>query len=130
VQESEPELAANIHFDSGDMLAERGSFDYVVAMDSLIHYELPDMLEALEALVSRTGERVLFTFAPRTPALALMHRCGKLFPKKDRSPAIVPVAKKRLHHELSARMSPWQPGRDHLVDSGFYKSHVQELKRG
>ena len=35
---------------------------------------------------------ILFTFAPRTPLLAVMHAVGRLFPRGDRAPAIVPVA--------------------------------------
>ena len=38
-----------IHFVAGDMLDKRfGTFDHVVAMDSLIHYTLPDMVKMLE----------------------------------------------------------------------------------
>jgi hypothetical protein len=33
-----------------------------------------------------------FTFAPRTPLLALMHSAGRLFPRSDRSPSLSPVA--------------------------------------
>ena len=106
-----------------------GRFDHVVAMDSLIHYEPPDMHNALAAIAERTECSVLFTVAPRTTLLALMHRAGKLFPKQDRSPSIVPVPVKRLHHELPQRLHNWQVGRDHRIDCGFYKSHAQELLR-
>ena len=34
----------------------------------------------------RTRGSLLFTFAPRTPALAVMHATGRLFPRGDRAP--------------------------------------------
>ena len=42
-----------LSFSSGDMLAEAlGEFDYIVAMDSLIHYRLDDTLDGLGARLS------------------------------------------------------------------------------
>jgi magnesium-protoporphyrin O-methyltransferase len=79
----------------GDMLGpgEPGEFDHVVAMDSLIHY---DVATAPRAGASLAGPRVrasmLFTFAPRTPLLEACTPSGKLFPRSDRAPAIVPVS--------------------------------------
>jgi len=63
-----------VEFRVGDMLDPGlGAFDYVVGMDSLIHYRLDDMLDVLSGIAARTREAILFTFAPRTPALAAMH---------------------------------------------------------
>jgi len=40
-----------IDFRSGDMLSDAlGHFDHVVAMDSLIHYDVPHMVEAVQRL--------------------------------------------------------------------------------
>jgi len=123
-------LKGSIVFKSGDMLNKTlGHFDYVVAMDSLIHYEPVDMVSALEKIAARTQHSIVFTFAPRTPLLSVMHKAGKLFPKKDRSPAIVPVAVKRLHQDIASSelLQQWRIGRNHRIDTGFYKSHAQEL---
>ncbi len=87
-----PNLATSIEFRSGDMLDPAlGEFDHVVAMDSLIHYGASDIRKALTVLSHRTRHAMLFTYAPRTPLLALMHGMGRLFPKSDRSPSLVPV---------------------------------------
>lgn len=123
-------LPGSITFKDGDMLDDAlGEFDTIVAMDSLIHYEPADMLQALEKLSARARARILFTFAPRTPMLTVMHKAGKLFPKKDRSPSIVPVAMNKLHKDIDHHLHGWQCGSDHLTDVGFYKSHAQELLR-
>ena len=121
-----------VEFRVGDMLdAALGTFDYVVGMDSLIHYRLDDMLGVLSGLASRTRASVLFTFAPRTPALALMHAVGQLFPRGNRSPAIEPVAPARLlarvgQHEA---LTGWHAARTSRVGAGFYISQALELKR-
>lgn len=87
----------------GDMLDPAlGRFDHVVAMDSLIHYEAEDIARAVAGLRARATKSVLFTFAPRTPMLAAMHAAGKLFPRRDRAPAIVPVAEERLTDLIGA----------------------------
>jgi magnesium-protoporphyrin O-methyltransferase len=121
-----------IDFQVGDMLDERlGSFDYVVAMDSLIHYEGADIANALATLAQRTSGAILFTVAPRTPALSIMHAAGKLFPRGNKSPAIVPIASRDLNSRLNAhnKLSGWAIKREQRVSSGFYKSHAMELTR-
>lgn len=118
-----------IHWRSGDMLdPELGTFAHVVAMDSLIHYEPEDLVNALARLAQRTTGSILFTFAPRTTLLSAMHNIGKVFPKSDRSPAIVPVTEGDLRERL-ARLSGWSIGRTHRVSSGFYTSQALELVR-
>jgi magnesium-protoporphyrin O-methyltransferase len=118
-----------IDFRSGDMLAdELGQFDHVVAMDSLIHYDVPHMAEAMQRLAARTRGSILFTFAPRTPALALMHGVGRLFPRSDRSPSLTPVSEPVLRQGLIQGLGPlgWQEGRTQRIKSGFYTSQAWE----
>jgi magnesium-protoporphyrin O-methyltransferase len=121
-----------IHFVAGDMLDKRfGTFDHVVAMDSLIHYSLPDMIGMLSRLAEKSRGGIHFTYAPRTPALATMHMVGKIFPSSDRSPRIVPHATSSLYKAISREesLADWHLGRNARVSSGFYISHAQELKR-
>lgn len=116
----------------GDMLDPAlGPFDHVVAMDSLIHYRTADALDAVQGLAARTAHSVLFTFAPRTPALALMHAAGRLFPRGNRAPAIEPVAEARLRRLIARReaLAGWQTGRSRRISSGFYTAQALELQR-
>jgi magnesium-protoporphyrin O-methyltransferase len=119
-----------IQFIAGDMLELRlGSFDHVVAMDSLIHYSLPDMISMLARLSSMSRQTIHFTYAPRTPILALMHMVGKLFPRSDRSPRIVPHGNAALQAAILQKdqLQAWGLGRTKLINSGFYISQAQEL---
>jgi magnesium-protoporphyrin O-methyltransferase len=120
--------AASVHFMAGDMLDEAlGRFDYVVAMDSLIHYEPQQLADALQRLAPRVARAVLLTFAPRTPVLALMHGVGRWFPRGDRSPALQPMAQDRLRPLISQALGvAWQEGRTQRVAHGFYTSQAWE----
>jgi magnesium-protoporphyrin O-methyltransferase len=122
----------HIQFCSGDMTDPAlGLFDHVVAMDSIIHYEAPDVLRVLGSWAPRVGGSMLFTFAPRTPPLMAMHTVGRLFPRGDRAPAIVPLAESRLRRGTRdvPALQGWQHGRSHRVSSGFYTSQAFELRR-
>ena len=122
--------SSSIEFRSGDMLDPKlGKFDFVVAMDSLIHYRPADTCRIMAGLAERTHDALLMTFAPKTPALALMHAVGRLFPRGDRAPAIEPVAEQKLRRLLMADewLECWQIGRSHRVASGFYKSQALEM---
>jgi magnesium-protoporphyrin O-methyltransferase len=121
-----------IEWRSGDMLDPMlGAFDFVVAMDSLIHYRMADMLDAYAALAARTRVAMAVTFAPRTPLLATMHAVGSLFPRRDRAPAIEPVSQDALFAGVAAdeRLREWHVGRTARIESGFYTSQALELRR-
>ena len=123
--------SGRIQFVAGDMLDKKhGTFDHVVAMDSLIHYSLHDMVGMLGRLSEMSLSGVHFTYAPKTPALAAMHVVGKIFPRSDRSPRIVPHATSALYKRIASdeALRDWSLGRNERVSSGFYISHAQELK--
>lgn len=118
-----------IRFLSGDMLSDGlGRFDAVVAMDSLIHYPLADAAEALARLSARTERSIVFTFAPRTTALAAMHAVGRLFPRGDRAPAIEPVRPEAIAARIDG-IPGWHAGRTTRIGHGFYTSQAMEVVR-
>lgn len=122
----------NIDFRSGDMLDDGlGEFDYVVGMDSMIHYCAADMLVVLEKLAPRVSQKIVFTFAPSTLALEVMIRVGRLFPRKDRAPFIEPISQVKLSKliDQSPWFVEWKIPHTQLVSSGFYKSQLMELEK-
>ena len=103
-----------------------GQFDHVISMDVLIHYRAEDIVRVIETLAERTRTSIAFTFAPRTPILGALLAVGKLFPKRDISPTLEPVAEAVLRKKL-ASIAGWSVARDRFVSAGFYKSHALEL---
>lgn len=119
---------SQVTFASGDMLCTSlGQFDHVIAMDSLIYYDAQDIGRALAGLEKRTSGAIVFTVAPRTRALMAMWYAGKLFPRSDRSPVMIPHDTGKL--ALAARgqgvSRPVQPV--DRVSSGFYISQLMEV---
>lgn len=120
-------LAGAIDFRVGDMLDPAlGRFDHVVGMDSLIHYDLSDAVRVVTGLAARADRSVITTFAPRTPLLAVLHATGRLFPRGDRAPSIVPVGPRAMQRAAGA-IDGWRTGRTERVASGFYTSQALEL---
>jgi magnesium-protoporphyrin O-methyltransferase len=127
-----PAERQNIDFRSGDMLDDSlGEFDYVVGMDSMIHYCAADMLVVLEKLAPRVTNKIVFTFAPSTLPLEVMIRVGRLFPRKDRAPFIEPISQTKLSKLIdgSPWFVDWKIPHTQLVSSGFYKSQLMELEK-
>jgi len=121
-----------VEFSSGDMLdPQLGEFDYVVGMDSLIHYDASDLINGINTLSERTSKAILFTFPPRNPLLALAHTMGRFFPRSDRSPTLAPVSQKKLRTALQQTIETqnWVEGRTTRISRGFYTSQAWEWVR-
>lgn len=116
-------LKGTIDWRSGDMLDPAlGAFDHVIAMDSMIYYGSDDIARLLGDLGARVSGKTVFTLPPRTPLLMAMFRVGKLFPRADRSPQMIPqnvsdVSKAMRKASVSGRLAEIK-----RVKSGFYIS--------
>jgi magnesium-protoporphyrin O-methyltransferase len=118
-----PALRSQVTFHAGDMTDPAlGSFDAVLAMDSLIYYGAEDIGRTLKALGSRSGH-VVFTVAPRTTLLMAMWHAGKLFPRADRSPVMIPHGLK----DLTRATGPGLAKIDRVA-RGFYISDCMEYR--
>lgn len=117
------EHANRATFASGDMTADHGRFDFVLAMDSLIYYGTRDIAAALGRLGDKTEHSVVFTVAPKTAFLMTFWTIGKLFPRADRSPTMVPHAFTTLHHATQGKLT-----RVERVSRGFYISDCLEYR--
>ena len=117
------EHAGRVTFASGDMTSDHGTFDYVVAMDSLIYYGTADITQALSRLGARTSGAVVFTVAPRTPFLMAFWTLGRAFPRADRSPVMVPHAHATLMRETDGKVT-----RIDRISRGFYISECLEYR--
>ncbi|MCU0904909.1 MAG: magnesium protoporphyrin IX methyltransferase [Tabrizicola sp.] len=117
-----PALAPQVDFQSGDMSDPAlGHFDFTLAMDSLIYYRDADIGRVIDTLSKRTAQAIVFTVAPRTPFLMAFWTMGKLFPRADRSPTMVPQNAARLQRHCPGKLK--RIGR---ISSGFYISECLE----
>lgn len=117
-------LVPQVIFHAGDMTDDSlGSFDFVMAMDSLIYYRAPDIGSVLARLGKRTRRTIVFTVAPRTPFLMTFWAAGKLFPRSDRSPVMVPHALPELRRHVPGDLT-----RIERVARGFYISDCLEYR--
>jgi magnesium-protoporphyrin O-methyltransferase len=117
-----------IDWRTGDMSDPAlGRFDHIVAMDSLIHYCPAEIVGVLRGLAARTQASLLFTVAPSTRPLEVMHAVGKLFPRADRAPAIEPVRDTVLRGLIAQQLPTARIGRDARINSSFYMSHALEI---
>jgi magnesium-protoporphyrin O-methyltransferase len=119
-------------FQAGDMLdATLGRFDVLMAMDSLIHYTPEQAMAAISSFAPRVRRCMIITFVPRTPLLMLMMGIGRLFPRSDRSPGVVPMSERWLREaiEMAPALRDWKIGRVQRVSKGFYTSTALELIR-
>ncbi len=117
-------LAPRVTFAAGDMTdAAHGKFDFVMAMDSLIYYAAPDIGSILDRLGRRTRGGIVFTVAPKTPFLMAFFTLGKLFPRADRSPTMIPHAPETIASHASGKLA--RIGR---VSRGFYISECLEYR--
>lgn len=116
-------LRRQITFVAGDMMdATHGVFDHAVAMDSMIYYDGPTLVALLKANENRIRGRFVFTLAPRTPLLMAMFRVGKLFPRSDRSPVMIPHNTAKLASDLRIAGVQGRLAEVERVTSGFYIS--------
>jgi len=118
-----------IDFRVGDMLDPAlGRFDHVVAMDSLIHYQRVDLVEMVRRLAARCESSMVFTFAPRTALLTVMHAVGQVFPRGDRPPAIEPIRESSLRRAVDGPDAVTR--RTLRINRGFYISQAMEVVSG
>tara|TARA_Y100001968_G_scaffold274609_1_gene267935 strand:+ start:317 stop:997 length:681 start_codon:yes stop_codon:yes gene_type:complete len=120
----------NIEYFAGDMKERSfGNFDYIIAMDSLIHYSVEDVISSIADFSKRANNSVLFTVIPSTFALRTKLRLGKYFPKSERSPEVVPIGWRQLH-QLEAHGIKESLSKIKRIKSFFYVSEAWELVNG
>ena len=121
-------LRDRVKFVAGDLSDKSlGTFDHVVAMDSLIYYESAEICSTLAGLDPRVSGKIVFTVAPSTPLLMMMWGAGRLFPKSDRAPVMVPQSPQRLSRNLTRAGCVRELRPVQRINSGFYISHCMEV---
>ena len=127
VAKNRSSLNKNIEYFAGDMKEQSfGNFDYIIAMDSLIHYSTEDVISSIADFSTRANNSVLFTIIPSTFVLNTKLRLGKFFPKSERSPEVVPIEWGRLE-QLEALKINASLSKIKRIKKFFYVSEAWEL---
>ena len=126
------ELKSRVDFAVSDMMKNHGNFDYVMLMDSLIHYPEADTIAILRNFLERTREGILFTLVPTNVFLKLKLLTGRLFPKSDRSPVLAPLNVKSFIEMFERELEEdglFEMNSIGQVNKWFYTSEAIELTK-
>ena len=69
-----------LQFQASDLERLEGRFDTVICLDVFIHYPQPQAELMVAHLAGMAEQRLIVSFAPYTPLLALLKGIGQLFP--------------------------------------------------
>ena len=81
----------------------------------------------MTGLSERVRRSIVFTVAPRTPFLMAFWSVGKLFPRSDRSPTMIPHAPANLAKKTALHGATGQLTEIERVSRGFYISTCLEF---
>ncbi len=118
---------AKLNFSASDLESIRGSFHTVCCLDVFIHYPQPAAEEMVKHLCSLTEERLIVSFAPYTPLLALLKGIGQLFPGPSKTTRAYTL--KEAGIVKAAEACGFKLVRRSLNQAPFYFSRLIEFRK-
>jgi magnesium-protoporphyrin O-methyltransferase len=120
--------ATNPTFTVQDLEGLSGHYHTVICLDVLIHYPQAKAAQMIEHLSSLATDRVILSFAPKTPIYSLLKKIGELFPGPSKA------TRAYLHTERDViktfKSLGWIVKRSELTATQFYFSRLLEFTRG
>ncbi len=114
-------------FKTSDLENLQGSFHTVICLDVFIHYPQDAAEEMVGHLCDLTERRLIVSFAPYTPMLALLKRIGQFFPGPSKTTRAYTLREKGI--VKAARNSGFGLVRSKLNKAPFYFSQLIEFER-
>ena len=118
---------SKVNFKTSDLEGLKGSFHTVICLDVFIHYPQTAAEEMVAHLCSLTKERLIVSFAPYTPFLALLKRIGQLFPGPSKTTRAYTLREDGI--VKAARNCGFILSRKKLNQAPFYFSRLIEFKK-
>jgi magnesium-protoporphyrin O-methyltransferase len=119
--------ADNPNFTVQDLEGLSGQYHTVICLDVLIHYPQEKAAQMIEHLSSLATDRLILSFAPKTPIYTLLKKIGELFPGPSKA------TRAYLHNEREIvktfKALGWKVERSELTATQFYFSRLLEFKR-
>lgn len=116
-----------LQFNAGDLEGLQGRYDTVICLDVFIHYPQPAAEEMVRHLAAMAERRLIVSFAPFTPLLALLKGIGQLFPGPSRTTRAYTLREEGIVR--AAMGAGFNPLRRTLQQAPFYYSRVIEFGR-
>ncbi len=114
-------------FTTSDLESVQGSFHTVICLDVFIHYPQQQAEEMVRHLCGLSQERLIVSFAPYTPLLALLKRIGQFFPGSSKTTRAYMLNEAKI--VSTARECGFQLIRSKLNKAPFYFSQLIEFKK-
>ena len=116
-----------IKFAPCDLEQLRGLFDVVICLDVFIHYPQPVAEEMVKHLCDLSKEKLIVSFAPYTPVLAVLKNIGKLFPGPSKTTRAYTLREKGIIKAANAK--GFTVVRNKLNQAPFYFSKLIEFEK-
>tara|TARA_B100000700_G_scaffold330816_1_gene459243 strand:+ start:1271 stop:1984 length:714 start_codon:yes stop_codon:yes gene_type:complete len=114
-------------FSTTDLEGIKGSFHTVICLDVFIHYPQDDAEEMVKHLCGLSSKRLIVSFAPYTPLLALLKKIGQFFPGPSKTTRAYTLKEEGIIK--AAREQGFSIVRNKLNNAPFYFSKLIEFKR-
>ncbi len=116
-----------ITFKTSDLESLKGSFHTVVCLDVFIHYPQKDAEEMVRHLCNLTEKRLIVSFAPYTPLLALLKTIGQFFPGPSKTTRAYILSEKGIVN--AAIECGFSVKKRKLNQAPFYFSQLVEFEK-
>ena len=114
-----------LHFRTSDLENLNGSFNTVICLDVFIHYPQQEAEAMVKHLCRLSDERLIVSFAPYTPLLALLKGIGQLFPGPSKTTRAYTLREAGIIE--AAKQSGFKVVKSKLNQAPFYFSKLIEF---
>ena len=118
---------SKLTFFASDLESLSGSFHTVCCLDVFIHYPQTAAEEMVRHLCCLSEQRLIVSFAPYTPLLALLKGIGQLFPGPSKTTRAYTLKEKGI--VAAAEACGFKPVRRSLNKAPFYFSRLIEFHK-
>ncbi len=118
---------SRLSFKTSDLESLEGSFHTVICLDVFIHYQQNAAEEMVSHLCSLAEERLIVSFAPYTPALALLKRIGQFFPGPSKTTRAYTLREEGIIK--AANKCGFEKAKGKLNKAPFYFSKLIEFRK-
>ena len=116
-----------LNFSASDLESLQGKFHTVCCLDVFIHYPQEAAEEMVKHLCGLTEKRLIVSFAPYTPVLAVLKSIGQLFPGPSKTTRAYTLKEEGI--VAAAKASGFKLMRRSLNKAPFYFSRLIEFHK-